>query len=165
MIALQIEDIRLFTEKLFLKEDFDSFLVREISIVTFSRFEIDGHIQADFYTEEEREKMQIRELASWKMLKPVCFSLIKGKKLPGSFSIALQLAPDAAARIVQEGGFGIAPETVQGLCLNIRYEGGRLIVTTATSLSFFTLDKSVDREWDGAVRRFFKKREIPYLEE
>lgn len=39
------------------------------------------------------------------------------------------------------------------------------MVTTATSLGFFTLDKSVDREWDEAVRRFFKEKEILYIEE
>ena len=105
------------------------------------------------------------ELSAWRMLRPICFSLIKGKKLPGSFSIALQLRPDDAGNLIQKSGLGIAPETIQGLCLNIRYEDGRLMVTTATSLGFFTLDKSVDREWDEAVRRFFKEKEILYIEE
>ena len=165
MVALKIEDIRLFTEKLFSKEDFDHFLVREISIVTFNRFEIDGHIRGDYYTKEERGRLESQELSAWRMLRPICFSLIKGKKLPGSFSIALQLRPDDAGNLIQKSGLGIAPETIQGLCLNIRYEDGRLMVTTATSLGFFTLDKSVDREWDEAVRRFFKEKEILYIEE
>ncbi len=165
MVALKIEDIRLFTEKLFLREDFDHFLVREISIVTFNRFEIDGHIRAGYYTEEEREQLESKELSAWKMLRPVCFFLIKGKKLPESFSIALQLKPEDAGKLMRESGLEIAPETIQGLCLNIRYEDGRMVVTTATSLEFFTLDKSVDREWDEALRSFFKEKEILYIEE
>ena len=54
MVALKIEDIRLFTEKLFLKEDFDHFLVREISIVTFNRFEMTA-ISGEIITQRKRE--------------------------------------------------------------------------------------------------------------
>ena len=35
MIALKVEDVKTFTSKLFLKEDFDSFLVKEVNIVTY----------------------------------------------------------------------------------------------------------------------------------
>ena len=45
MVALKIEDIKTCTAKLFLGGEFDSFLVREASIVTFNRFTIDGHVE------------------------------------------------------------------------------------------------------------------------
>mgnify|MGYP001521991526 FL=1 len=32
MIALKVEDVKTFTSKLFLKEDFDSFLVKELTL-------------------------------------------------------------------------------------------------------------------------------------
>lgn len=38
MIALKVEDVKTFTSKLFLKEDFDSFLVKEVNIVTYNNF-------------------------------------------------------------------------------------------------------------------------------
>lgn len=84
MIALKAEDVKTFTSKLFLKEDFDSFLVKEVNIVTYNNFTIDGHIRQGYYTDEELEENRIESFSSWKVLRPVCFSLIKGKKLPGA---------------------------------------------------------------------------------
>ena len=40
MIALKVEDVKTFTSKLFLKEDFDSFLVKEVNIVTYNNFSV-----------------------------------------------------------------------------------------------------------------------------
>ena len=165
MLALKIEDIKTFTAKLFLGEDFDGFLVREASIVTYNSFTIDGHVRSGFYTEEERTERGIGPLSSWKTLRPVCFFLIKGKKLPGSFSIAFELGQDKVREFLEKKELKTAPETIQGLCMNIRYEDGRLMVTTATSLGFFTLDKTIDMEWDGEVRRLLKEKEIDYTEQ
>lgn len=86
MVALKIEDIKTCTEKLFLGEDFDSFLIREANIVTFNSFTINGHIRKGYYTSQELEEKQMEHLSYWKMLRPFCFSLIKGKRLPESFS-------------------------------------------------------------------------------
>ena len=92
MIALKAEDVKSFTTKLFVREDFDAFLVKEVNITTYNSFSIDGHVKQGYYTEEEREENNIEEFSTWKTLRPFCFSLIKGKKLPGSFRIVLQLS-------------------------------------------------------------------------
>ena len=76
MIALQIEDIPAFTRKLFLGETFDSFLVREAEFSTFCTFSISGKVNQNYYNEEELEQERIEEYASWKKLRPLCFSLI-----------------------------------------------------------------------------------------
>ena len=60
---------------------------------------------------------------------------------------------------------GLRPEQVQGLYLNIRYEAGMLRCVTGTALNFFTMDKSLETEWDGYVRRFFREHGIPCREE
>ena len=156
MVALKIEDIKTCTAKLFLGGEFDSFLVREASIVTFNRFTIDGHVRRGYYTEEEMEEGGIESLSAWKVLRPFCFSLIKGKKLPGSFSITLQL-PDGEVK-----GF---LETIQGLAMNIRYEEGSMTVVTAASLSIFTLDKTIDMEWELYVQKFLKNSGIAFTRE
>ena len=57
MVALKVEDVRAFTSKLFVKEDFDGFLVKEITIVTFNSFTIDGHIKQGYYSEEELDQL------------------------------------------------------------------------------------------------------------
>ena len=46
MIALKAEDVKSFTSRLFIKEDFDSFWVREVNIVTYNSFTMDGHIRS-----------------------------------------------------------------------------------------------------------------------
>ena len=55
MVALRIEDMKVFTKKLFIGETFDRFLVREASIVTFNSFTIDGRVRQGYYSEEELE--------------------------------------------------------------------------------------------------------------
>ena len=160
MIALRAEDVRTFTSKLFVKEDFDQFLVKEIEIVTFNRFTIDGHIRQGYFGEEELEERKIEEFSSWKMLRPICFALIKGKKLPGSFRIVLQLSPGAVEKFVKNSDLGITESQIQGLYLNIRYEEGVLYCVTCTSLYVFTLDKALETEWDRTVERFMREHDI-----
>ena len=114
---------------------------------------------------EELEENQMEELSSWKMIRPYCFSLIKGKKLPGSFQIVLQMPPQAVDKFVTGHQMPLKADQVNGLYLNIRYEEGKLFCVTGTSVSIFTLDKTLDMEWDQAVRSFLKKNEIIFQEE
>lgn len=165
MVALKIEDIKTCTAKLFLGEEFDSFLVREAQIVTFNSFTIDGHIRKGYYTGQELEEKQMERLSYWKVLRPFCFSLIKGKRLPERFSITLQLPERKIARFLESRVLSASAETIQALCMNIRYEEGTMSVVTATSLAFFTLDKSIDMEWDGFVQEFLKKTGIAFTRE
>ena len=160
MIALKAEDVKSFTTKLFVREDFDAFLVKEVNITTYNSFSIDGHVKQGYYTEEEREENNIEEFSTWKTLRPFCFSLIKGKKLPGSFRIVLQMTDRFAART----GAGIDGNQIVGLYLNIRYDNGEMYCITGTSLNFFTMDKTLDLEWDKAVKQFLQSHEIPCTE-
>lgn len=162
MIALKIDDIRQFTSKLFVGEVFDGFLVKEASIVTFNTFTIDGRVRQGYYTEEELEEGKIEELSFWKTVKPFCFSLIKGKKLPGSFRIVLQLDTGAVGRFLQAQQLAMAAEQVSGLYINIRYEEGTLHCITGTSVTFFTLDKTLENAWDEKVKGFLKYYQIVF---
>ena len=134
MVAMKIEDIRQFTTKLFLREVFDRFLVREAVIVTFNTFRMDGHIRKGYYTREELEEHPVEDLSAWSVLRPICFSLIRGKKLPESFQITLQLAPEDVEQFLKNNQLAFTPEQIQGLYLNIRYEEGTLHCITGTSL-------------------------------
>lgn len=122
MIACNICDIKLFTKKLFIGETFDRFLLKEAEIVTFNTFSIDGRVHKSFYSEEERAEGQIEEYSTWKTLRPFCFSLIKGKKLPERFSIILKLPKAATEQFLTARKSQWLPEQVGGLFLNIHYE-------------------------------------------
>ena len=166
MIALQIENIKNFMNKLLLTSTFDNFLMVEGSIVTHSTFRMEGRLHREYYTPEELEQETLagREFALWKDLKPFCLELIKGKKTPLSFKFTFQLSKENSAKLLQSCGIvSIRPENVSGLLLNVRYENGELRCITATNLNLFTLDKTLEQAWDDMVKRFLTKQEISFF--
>lgn len=162
MVGLKIDDVRQFTSKLLVGDTFDDFLVREAEINTFNTFSINGHVRQGYYTREELGENRIGTLSSWAVLKPICFSLIKGKKLPGSFQIVLQAAPGQVEQFLSRGQLTVTMDQIKGLYVNIKYEDGKIMCVTGTSIGFFTLDKSLDTEWDEAVECFFKRQGIVF---
>ena len=165
MIALKIEDLKLFTSSLFVGDVFDQFLVKEAVITTFNTFTIDGAIRPGYYSGEELEEMKNGQLSSWAMVKPFCFSLIKGKRLPVSFRIILQMSQEGTEGFLASRQLPFAPDQVKGLYMNIRYEEDKLTCVTGTSVSVFTLDKALDEEWDQAAKGFLKHHTILFMEE
>lgn len=164
MVALKIEELKDFTRKLFVEEVFDWWMMREAVITTFNMFTIDGRIRKGYFMEQELEEKGIGELSLWKLVRPVCFSLIKGKRLPESFRITLQLPGARVEQFLQSVQPDFKAEQVSGLYLNIRYEEQKLYCVTGTSLNVFTLDRKIEQEWDETVKRFLRKREIVYTE-
>lgn len=165
MVALKIDDLKDFTKKLFIGETFDSFLAREVNIITFNHFSIDGKVRSGYYSEEEQELLKIERYSPWKTLRPFCFSLIKGNKLPESFFIVLQLSQEKTERFLSDKNISFPIDQVNGLYMNIRYEEQVLMCITGTSVAQFTLDKSLEREWDEAVKQFLKAREVGFEEQ
>ena len=163
MVALKVEDIKQFTSSLFIGNLFDGFLVREAEIVTFNTFRIDGKVQRDYYTEAELEEKHIGELSRWEALKPICFALIKGKKLPGSFRIVFQLSLSRTEEFLEKRQLPVRADQISGLYMNVRYEGGSLYCVTGTSVNYFTMDKTLENEWDDAVKEFLRDNKIPYV--
>lgn len=165
MISLKIEDMKQFTSDLFIGTLFDACLVREAEIVTFNSFAIDGRMHRNYFTEQEREELQIEELSSWEMLKPFCFSLIRGKKLPERFHITFQLPLRHVEEFLKRTQLAVLADQIAGLYLNVRYENHELRCITGTSLRVFTLDKRLEYQWDEAVRLYLKKHKLPFVEE
>ena len=159
MVALRIQDLKEFTKKLFIGETFDKWMVREASVVTYNRFAIDGAVRRGYYSEEERQEQGIGEYSFWKIIRPFCFSLIKGKSLPDSFAIVFKLPPAQTARFLEAHGLSWKPEET-GLYINVRYEDQALYCVSGLSVNQFTMDKSLEHEWDEAVKGFLKKEGI-----
>lgn len=164
MVALQTDELKEFTRQLFIGDTFDHFLVREVKIVTFNSFQIDGRIRPGYYSSDEAQVRQLEDFSAWSALRPFCFSLIKGRHLPESFHIVLQLSGREKETFVGGRAPGFAPTEVNGLYLNIRYEDRTLTCVTGTSVSRFTLDRSLEQEWDGAVKEFLKKKGLSFFE-
>lgn len=176
MIRLVL-DTKACMAELLLRTAFDEFLFIEGEITTFNRFTIDGLIHREFYGDttdpdsgdtprNEKESGAQGRLAysAWKSLREYCFSIIKGKRTPLDFKLIFSLPDPAIETLIRKEQLDFQPETVQGLYLNFRYDGNVLTCTTGTSLSTFTMDKSLEHAFDQWTRRFFFDHHINWEE-
>ena len=159
MIALQISHVRDFMNKLLLTETFDTYLVSEATVTTFASFSIDGSLRREFYTGDESLSSadlppENQKQVTWDMIRPFCLQLIKGRRLPLSLRIVLELPEAETAALLEDNDLNFTPEDIFGLFLNIQYRGGELSVTTGSSLRVFSQDRSLDQAWDRMVQEF-----------
>lgn len=159
MIALNLNNVKNCMAHLLLKETFDHFLFIEGEIVTANTFTIDGYIQKKFFSESAED---IPDYSSWKDLRDYCFSIIKGKRTPLSFKFIFSMAPAAISELIASASLDIQPEEVQGLYLNIRFDGEHLTCITGTSFKTFNLDKTLEKAWDKEVQNFFETHGIAF---
>ena len=159
MILLSISEVKEFMSKLLLSDNFDSFLFIEGEIVTFNTFSINGYLQKDFF---DKDMIPERNYSLWKELREYCFSLIRGKRTPLRFKFVFGLSEPNIEKLLRQQGLSFTPQDVQGLYLNISYDGHSLRCVTGTSMNLFTLDKSLEEAWDKMVQKFFVQKEISF---
>lgn len=139
---------------LLLRPTFHRFTFVEGEVTTFNRFQIDGHICKDFFDEKPEN-----EYSLWKDVQQYFLSIIKGKRTPLNFKIILSLAAEDFGRFLEARKLAFRPEEIQGLYLNLRYDGSNLQCITGTSMKTFTMDKTLENEWDSYVQMFFGRLE------
>ena len=144
---------------LLLTETFDHFLFIEGEITTFSKFSIDGYLQKSFFEDTEQPNV---EFSFWKQIRDYCFSIIKGKQTPLNFKFIFSLSPENTARLITQNQLDFHPEDVQGLYLNIRFDGTDLLCITGISLKTFSMDRSLEQAWDKMVQKFFIQKDIAF---
>ncbi|SEP86151.1 hypothetical protein SAMN02910289_00709 [Lachnospiraceae bacterium RM5] len=154
MLLENIDNIKNFTTHLFSKNTFDYCMVNEVKISTYSTFTIDGHLNYDYFSDEEKNDINNEHLVSWSKLRPICFDLIKGKKLPISFSIIFAMKRSFLNKLINENNIDIDPEDINDLFMNIKYKDDKLTLTTGVSLKIFTLDKSLENAFDKYISNF-----------
>ncbi len=161
MIAIKINNKKEFMSKLLVSELFDKFYVEEATIDTFNTFHIDGKLHKDFYKNDPdfTEESFSDALSSWETLKPVCFSLIKGKRTPLGFKFIFHAGKALKNSIIQNADASFNAEDVT-LGLNIRFSNGEVILTTGTAFSTFTMDKTIEKAWDSYIPSFLEKSDI-----
>lgn len=164
MIALNIVDVKDFMSKLLVGDIFDTFWMTEMEILTGNQFKINGHLNQSWFDKEELEKNGEREYAKWKEIKPFAFQIVKGNKTPQALKIIFMYPQNGIAKFLDEIGSNFCKEEVEGLFLNIRYEKNILHIITGVSISTFSMDKSLEKEWDEKIKGFLKSKEIPMEE-
>ncbi len=144
MQMYKIEDVKEFMSLLLLKENFDKFCVGSVELKTLVSISINGTLQADWLSEEERELYEGQEYVPWKLLRPLVFSLIKGKQTPQIMRIQF-------VHYFDNGDCG---------GLRIQYEKGELSCISMYTAATFTLDKSGEQVWDDQCAEFLKRNQI-----
>ena len=163
-INISSTDIKKFMNCLLVKDTFDNFLLEEASITTYNTFIIDGHIQSDFFTADELDALPDKTLSTWGTVKPHCFNLIKGSKLPLRFKIVLKASSSYTEKLLAENPCGLTLKDIGGLYINIRYDSHRSLDGTETataaldcismaSLNIFSMDKTLEKAWDGVCEK------------
>lgn len=154
MIALTIEDMKLFTKLLFLTETFDNFELVEGEFVTRFSTDIDGTL-----TDDENDDRYIR----WAEARNIAFQIIRGKQLPRAFRLTMRLTEENMQKTLASIGKSSETTNITSLLFNIRYEHETLMLITGCAYSTFTPDRTAEREWDELMLKFLMKHEIPYL--
>ena len=153
MKSFHIEDKKTFTQKLFLKEEYDEWWMTETEITTFNTYTIDGRINKKFYSGEEYIGLGEPEFSRWKDVRKLCFEMIKGNKTPTKFKIVLKAPENLTEKMVNEAEGSLKINDIQGLFINIRFENESMDIITATSLNIFSMDKSVEESFDKYIER------------
>ncbi len=166
MIALELTDIKDFMNKLLRTDTFDNFLLQEAVITSNATYTINGQLTKDFYSSEELEELQLQDcrFLPFSMLRGNCFDLIKGKRTPASFRFVFLLSPQNMEKTVLSIGSSYTTSDISGIYINLKYHKQQLFLTTGISYNIFSIDKTLENEWDRLVVKFLKQHEIAYEE-
>lgn len=167
MILCRIKELKNFMAKLLTTDCFDSFLLEQALITTYNTFTISGRLQKDFYTSEEWSDTALcpYSFSRWSEIRPICFSLIRGKKTPVNMKFVLQLKPELTEKLLADSDVTVPGNFVKAFVLTIRYDETGMYCTTGVALSSFLPDKTPDRLWDKAFLRFLDRKGIAYESE
>lgn len=166
MIALHLPEVRVFMNKLLCTEIFDNFLLQEASIQGNISYHIEGALHRDFYTEDELEQEHLSGLSfiPYGKVRTQCFDLIKGKRTPAFFKFVLLLSPVNLEKTLQQSGSNLTLQDVTAAFINLKFQNNQLLLTTGISYRTFTIDKSLDHEWDTLIKKFLKNHDIIFEE-
>ena len=91
----------------------------------------------------------------WKQIRPFALSLIKGTHTPLEFKIIFRLSDSNVEKLLLQTGItAFSPADVDGLFLNLNFSRGDLYCISGTSLTLFSMDKTVEHAWDDAVKKY-----------
>lgn len=166
MIALQLTDKKDFMNKLLKSEIFDNFLLQEAIINNCASYVIDGHIQKDFYSTDEIEELGLTgyKMLPFRLLRTSCFDLIKGKKTPSYFKFVFLLSPENLKKTMASLDSNFTENDISGVFINLRYQNDILTLTTGISYNIFSIDKTLEFQWDKLVKKFLHTNEIAFEE-
>ncbi|MGL4790489.1 MAG: DUF5721 family protein [Anaerotignaceae bacterium] len=147
MIVAEVLNIKDFMAMLLKKDTFDTLEVREVTVTTFSTFQIYGNINKEYFDESQ----PIAQYATWERLKSYVFEIIKGNKQPKHIKIIFSASDELLTSVSAEAS---------ALFINIQFENGKATIISGCSQKTFSLDKKLENIWDMWVTEFFSNNNI-----
>lgn len=138
-----------------LRKTFDSFAFIEGEIITANKYNIDGKLHPNYFDQKPDPIY-----SSWYEIKEYCLSIIKGKRTPLSFHLVFALSKEQIIDFIKGSNLNHREEEISGLYFNFRFDGTKLYLVTGTTLTNFTLDKTIEKSFDDYTCRFFKQQQI-----
>ena len=162
MLSIQIQDVKEFMNQLLRSDLFHPFYLWEASIKTAVSYHIDGRLNQDFYNTDELESLPQTDYISWAQIKPQIFSMIKGSKTPLNMKIILMLSKTDTSELLNKYNLPLSGENINGLFLNVHYDGTRLSCTTGVSYRTFTMDKRLESVFEETILTWLRQSNISY---
>lgn len=161
MRTIEILDIKEFMQLLLQSDTFDGYDLVSGEIHTDMLYTLDGHINRDFFSEEECEAYSLSERTylPWHLAKAKIFLLIKGKKTPSGMKFVLRLPADVITRMIQQQS-SLQAGDIDGIYLNILFQGQKLNVICGISYKTFTLNKDLEDNISSNFTTLFKSKNI-----
>lgn len=162
MFLLKILDTKLFMNELLRKDTFDFFQLCEASIKTATTFHIDGTINPDFFSSDEKELLKQGKYCTWADQKGIIFQLIKGNKLPLYLKFVLLFPKEKTEQLLLTYHLPYSMDDIHGLYFNIHFENNTLTCTSGTSFKLFTMDKTLEQVYESTLKQFLISHEIAF---
>lgn len=151
MLALAIteSDVKDFMNRLLREDLFDAYEVRSVEIAALTRVDISG--MAEQEQRDNNETKTARPFVTWSQLRPLVYAIIKNGSRPRLLKIVFACDDQTTASV---------HPNASALFLNLLYENGMVQFTAATSQKLFTMDKTLDAQWEEKVIDFFAKSNV-----
>ena len=159
-----MKDQKHFMNQLLKSELFDHFLLAEATIHGAVSYQIDGHVNRDFYDADELAAITAdgSEYLPFSYLRPVFFELIRGRHTPLYLKFVFLLSPSNAKKTILSSDTGFGPDDISGIFLNLTFRDGQMVLTTGVSYRTFTTDHSFDITWDTLAARFLTNHGLDF---
>ncbi len=154
MKKLKITDLKRLMTKLLSETTFDDFFLKDGKISTYIDFLYEGRINKDFFDTDDEEKDQT--YVKWARIRENAYNVIKGKRLPGFLQFNFLANDDLKLKI------GTHESAEFSLNMGIVFKDKEAFVMTGVYKSEFSLDKTLDEDWDNFVCGFLRENEISY---
>lgn len=165
MQTIEILDIKPFMQLLLQTNELDSYELVSAQLRTDMFYTIDGHIQPDFFSQQETDELQLANLVylPWQLAKEKIFALIRGKKTPSLLKIVLKAHNQQIQSLLCTTPSSLLLQDIDGMFLNILFQDKRLRITCGISYHIFTQDKTLEEEFTQQTLALLRSRQITFL--